>query len=177
MLSEKLLFLIIIFEVILCWMRTGALVSSSAQTSHFLIRIWGLLKNECVDYASPPPRLSPSCCSLHAVTATKMQNCFLTYFYYFFCLRELSHLPSQLPERSEQYAFGEVPSCVQVGLWNRGTAGAALPPSNDGNEPSSPNFYGSSVPPFAERSEIIRIGEGRKVGMGNEWKKTSVCSW
>lgn len=43
----------------------------------------------------------------------------------------------------------------------------AVPPKpNDNNKPQSPNIYSSSLPLLSESLKVIRICEGKKLGMG-----------
>lgn len=78
-------------------MRTGALVSLSAQTSHFLICIWGLLKNECVDYDSPPPCSAPAAALLMQFQQLKRRTVYLLIFIISFAYVScLISLPSSL---------------------------------------------------------------------------------
>lgn len=78
-------------------MRTEALVSSSAQTLHFLICIWGLPKNEHLDYISVLPLLSSSCCLSSCISKNWKAEPFTSLFLWFILLIWVISLPFAAP--------------------------------------------------------------------------------
>lgn len=147
-------------------MRTEALVSSSAQTLHFLICIWGLPKNEHLDYSSALPLLSSSCCLSLCISKKWKAEPFTSLFLWFILLMWVISLPFAAPWISLK-GGRRARLCPRAGAGSGegATAGAVPPPQWQPRAPKY-NFYSSPLPPLAESNEVCRICERRKMGMG-----------
>lgn len=112
-------------------MRTEALVSSSAQTLHFLICIWGLPKNEHLDYSSALPLLSSSCCLSSCSSKNWKAEPFTSLFLRFIWLMWLISLPFAAPWISlEGGRRARLFPRAGAGSGEGSTAGAVPPKTN-----------------------------------------------
>lgn len=147
-------------------MRTEALVSSSAQTLHFLICIWGLPKNEHLDYSSALPLLSASCCLSSCISKNWKAQPFTSLFLWFILLMWVISLPFAVPWISLK-GGRRAWLCPGAGAGpGEGVTAGAVPPPQWQQRAPKYNFCTSPLPPLAESNEVCGICEGRKVGMG-----------